>query len=88
MKLTFSARSWEEHLYWQAEDTVVLRRLNTLIAQCIRTPFQGIGKPEPLKGDFAGLWSRQLTLEGRLVYRVFSSREDQVFEIVQCRFHY
>jgi toxin YoeB len=87
MKIAFSARSWEEYLYWQREPEA-LARLNGLIRECLRTPFTGIGKPEPLRGDFQGWWSRRITIEHRLVYRVSGKSPDQTLEILQCRFHY
>ena len=88
MKLVFADRAWEDYLHWQAADPNVLERLNALIRECARTPFQGMGKPEPLRGDYKGWWSRRLTLEDRLVYRVSGSGETQQLEIAQCRFHY
>ncbi len=86
MKLVCSEDAWEDYLHWQESDPAILERLNSLIRECRRTPFKGIGKPEPLKGDFAGWWSRRITLEDRLIYRVSGSA--QALEIVQCRFHY
>ncbi len=88
MKLVCSEDAWEDYLHWQESDPAILERLNSLIRECRRTPFKGIGKPEPLKGDFAGWWSRRITLEDRLIYRVSGSGEAQALEIVQCRFHY
>ncbi|MGD0188523.1 MAG: Txe/YoeB family addiction module toxin [Roseiarcus sp.] len=88
MKLVFADRAWEDYLHWQAADPNVLERLNALIRECARTPFQGMGKPEPLRGDYKGWWSRRLTLEDRLVYRVSGSGETRQLEIAQCRFHY
>ena len=88
MKLVFSARSWEQYLHWQRTDANVLERLNGLITECQRFPFKGTGKPEPLKGEFQGWWSRRITLEDRLVYRVTGSGAAQRLEIAQCRFHY
>ena len=88
MRLAFSSRSWPEYLHWQEHEPDTLRRLNALIAQCMRTPFQGTGKPEPLNGAQAGWWSRRITLEHRLVYRVRGTGDDQVLEVAQCRFHY
>jgi toxin YoeB len=82
--LIFSARGWEDYLHWQANDRKVLERLNELIKQCQRTPFEGIGKPEPLRGKLSGYWSRRLTQEDRLVYRA----TEQGLLIVQCRYHY
>ena len=65
-----------------------MERLNALIRECQREPFKGIGKPEPLRGDLQGWWSRRITLEDRLVYRVTASGAAQQLEIAQCRFHY
>lgn len=88
MKLVFAGRGWEDYLYWQANDLNVLERLNGLIRECMRTPFKGTGKPEPLKGDLRGCWSRRITLEDRLIYRVSGTGDDQRLEILQCRLHY
>jgi len=88
VKLVFSDDAWEDYLYWQKNDTNVLERLNDLIGQCRRTPFKGTGKPEPLKGDLAGWWSRRITLQDRLIYRVSGKGPEQTLEIIQCRFHY
>ena len=66
----------------------MLTRLNTLIKECQRTPFSGSGKPEPLKGNHKGWWSRRVTIEHRLVYRVTGPAGDQQLEIAQCRYHY
>lgn len=84
MKLVFAEQAWEDYLYWQAQDAKILQRLNVLIRECQRTPFAGTGKPEPLRGVLRGWWSRRLTLEHRLVYRV---EGDSLF-IAQCRYHY
>jgi toxin YoeB len=88
MRLVFADRAWEEYLYWHRTDPNVLQRLNGLIKECQRTPFTGTGKPEPLKGDLKGWWSRRITLEDRLVYRVTGKAGEQQIEIAQCRFHY
>lgn len=88
MKLVFAEDAWNDYLYWQAHDVNVLERLNALIKECRRTPFKGTGKPEPLKGDLKGWWSRRITLEDRLVYRVAGKGDTQQLEIAQCRFHY
>ncbi len=88
MKLVFAERAWEDYLHWQANDPNILERLNGLIKECRRTPFKGTGKPEPLKGDLKSLWSRRITLEDRLVYRVSGTGSEQLLEIVQCRLHY
>jgi toxin YoeB len=84
MRLIFSERAWEDYLYWQGQDAKTLARLNALVRECTRTPFQGTGKPEPLRGSLAGWWSRRLTQEHRLVYR---ATEDGLL-IAQCRYHY
>lgn len=89
MRLVFSDQAWEDYLHWQKADTNVLERINQLIRECRRTPFRGTGKPEPLKGDLKGWWSRRITLEDRLVYRVTGGKDqDRQLEIAQCRFHY
>ena len=88
MKLVFAAAAWEDYLHWQANDPNTLERLNGLIKECVRTPFKGTGKPEPLRGDLQGWWSRRITLEDRLVYRVTGKGDGQQLEIAQCRFHY
>lgn len=88
MRLVFSERSWDQYLHWQQTNPQVLSRLNDLIRECQRTPFTGTGKPEPLRGDLKGWWSRRLTLEDRLVYRVSGTGTAQQLEIAQCRWHY
>ncbi len=88
MKLVFSDTAWEDYLHWQASDANTLDRVNALIKECQRTPFKGTGKPEPLKGDLKGWWSRRITLVDRLVYRVSGEAKAQQLEIAQCRFHY
>ncbi len=84
MRLIFSEPAWNDYLHWQAEDAAILKKLNGLIKECGRTPFTGTGKPEPLRGDLKGWWSRRITDEHRLVYRV----EGDALWINQCRFHY
>ena len=88
MKLVFADRAWEDYLHWLDADRNTLERINDLIEECRRTPFRGTGKPEPLKGKLAGWWSRRITIEDRLVYRVAGKGEAQALEIAQCRFHY
>lgn len=88
MKILFSTHGWEDYRHWIDADPKILRRLNDLIEECRRTPFKGTGKPEPLRGDLQGFWSRRITREDRLVYRVVGSADEQRLEIVQCRFHY
>ena len=84
MKVAFSSNGWDDYLFWQTTDRKLLARLNNLIKECSRTPFTGTGKPEPLRGAFSGWWSRRLTAEHRLVYRV----TDDALLIAQCRRHY
>lgn len=88
MKLVFWATAWEDYLHWQAEDTKTLVRLNTLIKECMRDPFRGIGKPEPLGGNLSGWWSRRIDQEHRLVYRVTGKEDARALEVAQCRYHY
>lgn len=84
MKLVFSERGWAHYLHWQQTDKAILRKVNGLIAECLRDPFSGTGKPQPLKGDLTGFWSRRIDREHRLVYRV----TQEAIEIAQCRYHY
>lgn len=88
MKILWHAQAWEEYQHWVANDPKVQQRLNELLKECRRTPFRGTGKPEPLKGELKGWWSRRITAEDRLVYRVQETGKDQVLEIIQCRLHY
>lgn len=84
MKLIFLSTGWGDYLYWQVTDKKTLKKINALIKEIQRSPFQGTGKPELLKHDLAGWWSRRIDLEHRLVYRV---EKDSLF-ILQCRYHY
>ena len=88
MKVTFDPEAWDEYLAWQREDTKVLERINTLIEECRRDPFRGTGKPEPLRQNLAGWWSRRITGEHRLIYRVSGKDEAQALEVLNCRYHY
>lgn len=88
MKLVFSQRAWADYLIWQETDPDVLRRLNVLLKETQRTSFAGIGKPEPLIGNLKGWWSRRITREHRLVYRVTSVGDAQALDIASCQFHY
>lgn len=88
MRLVFADQAWDDYLHWQKTDANVLARVNGLIKECMRTPFQGTGKPEPLRGDLKVWWSRRITLEDRLVYRVSGVGAAQQLEIAQCRYHY
>lgn len=84
MKIIFSSRSWEEYLHWQTADRRILKRINLLIREICRDPFEGIGKPEPLRHALSGYWSRRINDEHRLVYRIAG---DSIF-IAQVRYHY
>ena len=88
MNLVWSETVWDDYLHWQATDAAVLEKVNTLIRDTRRNPFTGIGKPEPLKGPLAGWWSRRITGEHRLVYRIRGSGPVQSLEIAACRYHY
>lgn len=88
MKLIFAETAWEDYLHWQAEDAKTLERINALIKECLRDPFRGTGKPEPLGGNLSGWWSRRISREHRLVYRVSGKAEAQALEVAQCRYHY
>jgi toxin YoeB len=84
LKIIFAEAAWEDYLYWQKTDKKMLQRINELIKTAIRTPLEGIGKPEPLKHGLKGYWSRRITDEHRLVYKV----QDDSILIAQCRYHY
>ena len=88
MKLAFLPPGWEDYLYRQAEGARMVARINELIRDALRSPFRGIGKPEPLRGNWAGWWSRRIDGEHRLVYRVSGKGDEQRLEIAQCRYHY
>ena len=84
MKLIFAELTWQDYLYWQAQDKQTLQRINKLIQEIQREPFVGIGKPEPLKHALSGFWSRRINDEHRIVYKV----DDGHLLIVQLRYHY
>ena len=84
MNVLFTEEGWDDYLYWQKTDKRVLRRVNELIKATQRTPFEGIGKPERLKHQFQGLWSRRITDEHRLIYEVAGD----AVRVIACRFHY
>ena len=84
MELVFLDQAWEDYLHWQKTDKRVLKKINELIKDISRHPFEGIGNPEALKHELSGYWSRRITLEHRLVYRI---HENQL-RILQCRYHY
>lgn len=80
----FSEDAWAEYLYWQKQDKKTLKRINQLLQDISRNGYDGIGKPEPLKGDFSGFWSRRIDEANRIVYRL----SDNGIEIIQCKGHY
>ena len=84
MKLVFSEQAWEDYLYWQQTDKKTLKRIHTLIKEAARSPFEGIGKPEPLKHALAGYWSRRINDADRFVYKV----QGDSMLIAQLRYHY
>ena len=84
MIISFSTRGWEDYLEWQRVDAKTTKRINKLIAEIVRDPFAGSGKPEPLRHEWAGYWSRRIDGEHRLVYRV----TETAIQIAQCRYHY
>jgi toxin YoeB len=84
MPIKFSDQAWDDYLYWQANDRDSIKRINTLLKEIQRSPFEGIGKPEPLKHNLSGFWSRRIDEEHRLVY----SAQDDTLLIAQCRYHY
>jgi toxin YoeB len=84
MKIIFASQAWDDYLYWQQTDRKMLKRINALILEITRTPFEGTGKPEPLRHALAGYWSRRINDEHRLVYKV----EGDAVLIAQARYHY
>ncbi len=83
-KIVFSERAWSEYVSWQSEDKKMIKRINQLLKDVGRSPFEGIGKPEALRGDLSGFWSRRIDDVNRLVYRV----SEGAIEILSCREHY
>lgn len=84
MILSWAEHAWEDYLYWQSVDKKTLKRINLLIKEIVRHPFEGIGDPEPLKHHWSGYWSRRIDRGHRIVYK---ATEDSLY-IVQCRYHY
>jgi toxin YoeB len=84
MMLSWAENAWEDYLYWQKTEQKTLKRINTLIKEIKRQPFDGIGDPEPLKHNWSGYWSRRIDREHRLVYKLVG----ETIVIVQCRYHY
>jgi len=84
MKINFNENAWSDYCYWQTQDKKTLKRINKLIKEIIHSPFEGIGKPEPLKFTLSGYWSRRINDEHRIVYTV----KNETLIIIQCRYHY
>lgn len=84
MNLTFADEAWEDYLFWQEQDKKTLKRINLLIKDVKRDPFTGLGDPEPLRYNWSGYWSRRITKEHRLVYKI----KGNAILIAQCRYHY
>jgi toxin YoeB len=84
MKIVVSVQAWQDYLYWQETDKKTVKKINELVKDIARSPFQGLGKPEPLKHLFSGFWSRRISQEHRMIYRV----EGDVIELAQLRYHY
>ena len=82
--VSFTPNAWDEYLLWQKENPKIVDEINNLIEECRRNPFKGTGKPEPLKGNLTGFWSRRITNEHRLVFLP----EDETIYVVSCRYHY
>lgn len=84
VSVSFTSEGWEDYNHWCKNDDDIFEKLSSLLEECLRTPFKGTGKPEPLKGDLSGFWSRRITKEHRLVYLY----EGGTLTVLQCRFHY
>ncbi|HRD07275.1 MAG: Txe/YoeB family addiction module toxin [Saprospiraceae bacterium] len=84
MRITFSQNAWEDYISWQTDDRKILKKINELIRDIMKTPYSGLGKPEALKYDLSGYWSRRIDMEHRLVYKVI---DDEIL-IYACRYHY
>ena len=83
-RLTWTQSAWEDYHYWQGQDRKTRKRINLLVQDCMRSPFEGIGKPEPLRENLSGFWSRRIDEEHRLVYTI----DDNDLVIIACRYHY
>jgi toxin YoeB len=84
VNILFLEDAWDDYQYWVQMDKTILKKINSLIKECLREPYNGTGKPEPLKFDLAGLWSRRINQEHRLVYKIDNGN----LIIIQCRYHY
>jgi toxin YoeB len=88
VKLLWTDGGWDQYRHWQMADPAILKRINALIDDTIRSPSRGIGKPEPLRGELSGWWSRRIDNKHRLVYRCIGQGSDQRVEVAQCRYQY
>jgi toxin YoeB len=89
MKIEFTKNAWEDYEYWTETNPELIDKIKELIQSIVENPFQGLGKPEPLKHNLKGFWSRRITQEHRLVYKVSGRKGvNQTCTIIQCRFHY
>ncbi|MFN7488209.1 MAG: Txe/YoeB family addiction module toxin [Chryseotalea sp.] len=88
MIVAFTENAWADYLYWQQHDKVIVERINLLIKEIKKEPFKGIGKPEPLRGNLSGYWSRRIDIVHRIVYHIEGVKNKQVLAIIQVRFHY
>lgn len=88
MQIAFLPQAWDDYIYWQATEIEMVYRINVLIKDIKRESFKGLGKPEPLKANMSGYWSRRINGEHRLVYRISGSKPDQILTILQVRLHY
>ena len=88
MNVAFWPTAWGDYRHWQEHDAKIAEKINGAIEECRRHPFRGSGKPEPLAGNLSGWWSRRISREHRLVYRVAGSGKEQVLQVAQCRYHY
>jgi toxin YoeB len=88
VRIIWSSRAWDEYQYWFEHDLGIARKINALVRDIRQDPFRGLGKPEPLKGNLQGWWSRRITEEHRLLYRVAGQGAERNIEIAQCRYHY
>ncbi len=89
MNILFSKTAWEQYLEWQKEDAKIVARIHELLRAIQRDPFKGVGKPEPLRQNLKGYWSRRINVEHRLVYRIIGKQQEgQRVEVLTCRYHY
>lgn len=87
MEIKFSSEAWEQYVEWQTQDRKILKRINAILKDIQRNPYEGIGKPEALKGNLSSFWSRRIDLQNRLVYRI-QGDHDEICQIAQCKGHY